>query len=177
MITLSPALLVAAASSLVGAEPTYDSALVDLFLREVRQPPGQPWSAAFVHHVGFWSHYDHRIARSTWPLPATASCLELGEFARVRGALKREPSVGDVFLEYTPALKRFIHAGIIVSLDGARATPHGDTRFVCTTVEGRANAVNPRESRIALVRARHFSSIGGDRFIRWADLELRAAAA
>ena len=177
MIPLSPALLVAAASSLVGAKPGADNALVDLFLREVRQPPGQPWSVAFVHHVGFWSHYDHRVARSSWPLPATASCLELGEFARVRAAIKQEPAIGDVFLEYSPVFKRFIHAGIVVSVDGARATPRGDTRFVCSTVEGRANPMNPRESRIALVRSRHLSCVGGDRFIRWAGLESRAIAA
>src|SRR5256885_2271808 len=102
MIALTPSYLVAAATAFtgLGEEGDNNGQMVELFLREVRQPPGQPWCAAFVHHVGYWSHYDHRTKYSSWPLPATASCWQLGEFARDRKLLETEPQTGDVFLLY-----------------------------------------------------------------------------
>ena len=178
MNTLSPSLLVAAASAFVGlGEDGGDNKgqMVELFLREVRQPPGQPWCAAFVHHVGYWSHYDHKNGLSTWPLPATASCFELGEFARKRAALVATPEVGDVFLVYYPSLKRFAHTGIVVSVDGATAQA-GGLAHTCTTVEGNTNDDGSREGRMTLRKTRRFSMQRGDRFSRWSDLVATKAA-
>src|SRR5688500_5652994 len=100
MITLSPALLVASANAFLGlGEDGGDNRgqMVELFLREVHQEPGQPWCAAFVYHVGFWSHYDHKSKRSSWPLPATASYAYLGEWAAMKGVYKTDAQLGDVF--------------------------------------------------------------------------------
>lgn len=179
MIPMTPSLLIAAASSFVGlGEDGGDNRgqMVELFLREVRQPPGQPWCAAFVHHVGYWSHYDHRVAKSSWPLPATASCYELGEFARERGVLLEKPSAGDVFLLHSPALRRFAHTGVVVSVD-QRFGSEGDARFVCTTVEGNTNADGSRDGRMTLRKVRSFSVKNGDRFVHWPELDARAQAA
>ena len=52
MITLQPALLIATAQAFVGlGEEGGDNRgqMVELFLTEVGQPPGQPWCAAFVY--------------------------------------------------------------------------------------------------------------------------------
>lgn len=180
MTQLTPSLLVAAATSFLGlGEDGGDNRgqVVELFLREVRQPAGQPWCAAFVHHVGFWSHWDHAAARSSWPLPATASCWELGEFARVRGVLRKEPQAGDVFLLYSKTLKRFAHTGVVATVSRALATPAGDMVFSCTTIEGNTNDDGSRDGRTTLARSRRFSVRAGDRFIRWIELAQQAKAA
>jgi hypothetical protein len=179
MIDLNPSLLVAAANAFVGlGEDGGDNRgqMVEHFLSEVRQPPGQPWCAAFVYHVGYWSHYDHRDAASSWPLPATASCWELGEFARVRAVLRKEPTAGDVFLLYVSSLKRFAHTGIIVGVQSRQEAP-GDVIYSCTTVEGNTNADGSREGTMTLRKTRRFSLKNGDRFIRWPDLRAHAQAA
>ena len=78
MITLAPSLLVAAANALVGLEEQGGDnrgQMVELLLKEVNQQPGAPWCAAFVYHVGYWSHFDHRSGKSSWPLAARWSCV------------------------------------------------------------------------------------------------------
>lgn len=181
MTRLEPALIVAAASAFVGLgeDGSRDNRgqMVELFLREVRQPPGQPWCAAFVHHVGYWSHYDHATRRSRWPLPATASCYELGAFALVRGILVKQPRVGDVFLLHGAPQKRFVHTGIVVSVEGTYPTAAGDTLCACTTVEGNTNDDGSREGWCTLRKVRRFSVNEGDRFIRWTDLDVSLKAA
>jgi hypothetical protein len=126
--------------------------------------------------VGYWSHYDHTALRSTWPLPATASCYELGEFARERGWLLEKPALGDVFLLHSKELKRFAHTGVVVELvqsygSGAEAS------YVCTTVEGNTNADGSRNGNTTLRKTRRFSIANGDRFIRWVDADSRDKAA
>jgi hypothetical protein len=172
VIPLTPAFLVAAANAFVGLGEDGDDnrgQMVELFLREVRQPPGQPWCAAFVHHVGYWSHYDHASLHSTWPLPATASCFELGEFARERGILLEQPAVGDVFLLRSKELRRFAHTGIVVELVQTYGTGN-IASYVCTTVEGNTNADGSRNGNTTLRKTRRFSIANGDRFIRWANV-------
>src|SRR5688572_27266579 len=137
-IPLTPALLVAAANAFIGVtEHGGDNRgqMVERFLAGVNQPPGEPWCAAFVYHVGFYAHYDHVSKMSSWPLPPTASCYELGRFAQRHGFLEREPEVGDVFLKHDATLGRFAHAGIVVTVD--EGDPQEDLGIhVCTTVEG-----------------------------------------
>jgi len=179
MIPLTPSLLVATANAFVGlGEEGRDNRgqMVELFLREVRQPAGEPWCAALVHHVGYWSHYDNASHGSTWPLPATASCFELGEFAREKGILVEQPAVGDVFLLRSSELKRFAHTGVVVGL--VQSFGSGDnTSYTCTTVEGNTNADGSRNGNMTLRKTRRFSIANGDRFVRWANLgvDLKAA--
>jgi hypothetical protein len=173
MMPLTPSLVVATANAFIGLGEDGDDnrgQMVELFLREVRQPPGQPWCAAFVHHVGYWSHYDHTALRSSWPLLATASCFELAEFARERGWLVEKPALGDVFLLHSKELRRFAHTGVVVELvqsygSGAEAS------YVCTTIEGNTNADGSRNGNTTLRKTRRFSIANGDRFIRWVGVE------
>lgn len=188
MIPLAPSLVIAAANALVGvAEEGGNNRgrMVELFLREVRQPPGEPWCAAFVYHVGYWAMYDRGAQRSSWPLPATASCWELGDFARRQGVLERAPEFGDVFLQYKPELKRFAHTGFIERVESLRREPvparpgdGGAERVVyrCSTIEGNTNAEGSREGNATLRKVREFCAEDGDRFVRWVELEERKAA-
>ena len=177
MIPLAPALVVAAASSFIGVgEQGGDNRgqMVELFLREVGQEPGAPWCAAFVFHVGYWALYDHRGLRSSWPLPRTASCWELGEFARRRGILGEQPMEGDVFLLYSRDHGRFAHTGFVVDTLGGT---HGRKTFECMTIEGNTNDDGSNNGNNTLIRKRPFDLERGDRFIRWVDLDRRAQAA
>jgi hypothetical protein len=178
MIPLAPALVVAAASSFIGVgEQGGDNRgqMVELFLREVNEPPGKPWCAAFVHHVGYWALYDHRARRSSWPLPRTASCWELGDFARTRGILVERPRDGDVFLLYSRNAGRFAHTGFVVDeMGGPQA---GQRAFECITIEGNTNDDGSSNGNNTLIRTRSFDLGRGDRFIHWVDLDRRAQAA
>src|SRR5687768_9207952 len=94
VVPLSPSLLVAAANAFVGlGEEGGDNRgqMVERFLRGVFLPPGAPWCAAFVHHVGYAAHYDQLAQRSSWPLPATGSCDALARAARASVVLRDEP--------------------------------------------------------------------------------------
>ena len=173
-VPFTPAFLIAAAASLVGVREQGGNnrgPLIELFLREVKQPPGQPWCAAFVHHAGYWSHYDHETAKSSWPLPPTASCYMLGEYAKRRGVLRDAPEIGDVFLMWNEKLKRFAHTGIVVQLRDEGETPGEGQWFECETIDGNTDAGGSREGDGVLRRIRRFLPDAGDRFIRWADLD------
>ena len=149
--------------------------LVELFLRGVEQPPGEPWCAAFVHHVGYWSHFDYAAERSAWPLPATASCYMLGAYARERGVLHEEPEEGDVFLLWNAKLARFAHTGVVVRVRGKGETPGGTQWFDCDTIEGNTDSGGSREGDGVMRRVRRFYPKAGDRFIRWSGLAQQAS--
>lgn len=174
MTEMAPALLVATAGAFVGfAEEGGNNKgqVVERMLRDVSQLPGQPWCAAFVHHVGYWSQYQHATGTSSWPLPPTASCYELGEYARRNGALVDYPCGGDVFLLWSAGLKRFAHTGVIVSVDRSATG-----EFFCTTIEGNTDAGGSREGDAVMLKRRSFVPARGDRFIRWLRLIHRNAA-
>lgn len=178
-VPLTPSFLVAAANAFIGVDEQGGDnrgQMVERFLRGVSLPPGQPWCAAFVHHVGYWSHYDHALKRSSWPLPATGSCETLAFAARSRGALRTEPLVGDVFLLYSRLRGRFVHTGVVVDIDD-HADPLARDVHSCLTVEGNTNADGSPNGNAILRKRRTFRTADGHRFIRWAELTRRAEAA
>jgi hypothetical protein len=178
MMPLSTSHLITTATALVGIQESGHNRgqMVELMLMEVGQLPGAPWCAAFVHHAGYWSHFDHALGKSSWPLPRTASCWELGEFARVRGVRRSTPESGDVFLVHDASLGRFAHTGIIVRVDACLGNGT-DVEHLCTTIEGNSNEDGAREGVAAVRRTRRFSRDRGDRFIRWVELAKKARAA
>ena len=181
MIPLTPSFLVAAATAFIDLGEDRDRGgnlgqMVRVFLRQVHQPPGHPWSAAFVYHVGYWSHYDQLTGRSTWPLPATGSCRQLGDFARDHKLLEAEPALGDVFLVWDPQVNRFAHSGVIASVAQCLVKDR-DRVYDCLTVEGNANYDGTRDGYLTVQRTRRFSPRNGDRFIRWSRAEAQSEAA
>ena len=178
-VPLSPAFLVAAANAFVGvSEEGGDNRgqMVEHFLRGVHLPPGQPWCAAFVHHVGHSAHFDHVSRRSSWPLPATGSCEALARAARAGGVLRDEPYVGDIFLLYSSARRRFVHTGIVVGVLDEELVHERDVH-VCVTVEGNTNDDGSANGHSTLRKVRTFREADGHRFVRWAELVGRAQAA
>ena len=181
MVPLSPPLLISAASVLVGAgaeSETRRGRLLDLILRRVGQPTDTSWSAALVHHVGYWSHYDFVSGYSSWPLPATTDPQELEAFGRERGIFADEPERGDVFLQWSPARRHHARAGIIVEVQELVKYPDsGRAYWVCSTIEGETTDYGaPGGDGIHLVQ-RQLSTARRDRFLRWTALDPRSAAA
>jgi hypothetical protein len=184
MIPLAPAFLVAAANGLVGlrADGSNRRLMLDLFLRGASQPAGQPWCAAFVHHVGYWSQFDYATNASSWPLPSSPSCHWLGEHARSRRILRETPADGDVFLLWSPMGVCFAHTGVVAHVGALGETPAGRRWFDCDTIEGSTSDDGGRSGGGSAAwrvirRTRRFYPSAGDRFIRWADLDGRAAVA
>ena len=202
MIPLTPLALVATANAFVGmgedGGEVPDSALGKLvrrFLREVRnrrrrrdkesrrkgrgerRTPGgiafPPWDAAFVHYAGYWSHYDQRFKKSSWPLPATASVEELAQFAGVSGAFREAPLAGDVFLLWSPAERRFVRTGIVTHVEHGGQFSRGEKYYLCVTIEGDSDASAEGPGTRTLRRARRFAPQMGDRFIRWTAFDGR----
>jgi hypothetical protein len=179
VVPLSPALLVAAANAFVGVgEQGGDNRgqMVEHFLRSVSLPPGLPWCAAFVYHVGHAALYDPLSRRSSWPLPATGSCETLARAARANGVLRNEPYVGDVFLLYSRARARFVHTGIIVGVLLEERVHQFDVHS-CLTVEGNTNSDGSRNGHTTLRKLRTFREADGHKFIRWAEWSRQAVAA
>jgi hypothetical protein len=160
MIPLTPSFLVAAATTLVGGRVPVESC------------------TALVHYVGYWSHYEHGAARSSWPLPR-GSCAELARYAKEEGVLSRMPLAGDVFLLWHAPTASFEHAGIVARVCDDGITPGGTCWVDCDTIEGtceRGDAPGAAGMMIDVVcRVRRFypSRRAGDRFIRWADVDRR----
>lgn len=176
MIPLAPALVVAAANAFVGVEEEGGNnrgQMVEVFLRSVGLEEGEPWCAAFVHHVGKAALYDARIERSSWPLPATASCTVLAGHARANGLDRTDPMAGDVFVQYRKELKRYGHTGIVIGVEKCTIGKQGFAEWVVTTIEGNTNDAGSREGDSVMRKTRRLCPFAGDIFIRWVDMELR----
>lgn len=172
VVPLSPALLVAAANAFIGVgEEGGDNRgqMVERFLRGVHLPPGAPWCAAFVYHVGHFALFDHLSQRSSWPLPPTGSCEALARAARAQGVLREEPHVGDVFLLYSRRVRRFIHTGIVVGIEDELRVRERDMH-VCVTIEGNTNDDGSSNGHTTLRKVRTFREADGHAFIRWAEM-------
>jgi hypothetical protein len=185
MLPPSPTLLIAAANTYVGWPDDPESgrlagrsAFVECLLREVRADldgaTPAPWHTAFVHHVGYWSHFDPVYGASSWPLPATASADELAAFAKGRGLLHEEPEDGDLFVLWAPVQQRFVRTGIVVTAGDFGVTFRGTPYQECLTIEANTNEEQTAEAGSILRRVRRLSADMGDRFIRWTDLDVRA---
>ncbi|HXC25045.1 MAG TPA: hypothetical protein VNU46_03955, partial [Gemmatimonadaceae bacterium] len=134
---------------------------VEWLLSEVNLPPGDPWCAAYVFHVGYWSQYDPLTRHSRWPLPRTGACSVLGAFAAAHTLLQTTPIRGDIFLMYFDALGRFAHTGIILTVTETSAA------YLCTTIEGNTTDDGSRDGWKSCIKTRTFPKGDRHRFIRW----------
>ena len=189
-LPLTPLLLIANANAFVelgeGFGPELRSVqgrLVEVFLRELvgaaeaeGEDSGRPspsWDAKFVHHVGYWSHFDQRCGRSSWPLPDTNSVTELAQYAFTTGLIREAPMAGDVFLAWDDDVKEFTRTGIVVRVERFTRTPSRTEYFQCVTIEGSSEHIIGPSGRLTLRHKRNLAPMLGDRVIRWAALDPR----
>lgn len=134
---------------------------------------GQEWSAAFVHHVGYWSHFDYRVGTSVWPLPASSNCEELATFAERHLVLTTDPpQIGDIYLLWSPARKRFVRAGIVLACTQPLGFPSGRTGYECLTIDGDTTGTGSLRGPCTAIVRRVLSPGAGDRLIRWPEIDL-----
>jgi hypothetical protein len=175
MKALSPALFMSGAMTLVRRTLHADDGSSDL--------PDSITSAAFVSHVGYWSH---RLTddSSHWPFAMDLDCDALARVADKRGVLHGiEPEEGEIFLRWSPSDDRFVSAGIVISAAFAN-TPEQGHHFRCDVIEGVATLVVERSPykdrrvgrKATLAQWARRSTVycypwRGDRFISWVDLD------
>ena len=140
-------------------------------------PTDGGWSAAFVQHVGYWSHFDYRMDMSAWPLPHTASCTELADFAASHSVITDDaPEPGDIYLLWSPAKKVFVRAGIVLAKNARIQYPNRRTGYECLTVDGDTTRHGLLRGPHTALTERVLSPEAGDRFIRWRLLERKLRA-
>lgn len=155
--------LAAAASHLtLGEDAKHQNrgAYVEALLRQVGLGPGYPWCAAFVFVVGFRALLDRLLTASRWPVPKTAACRVIGDWATAHDCLVTAPERGDLFLLWFPKLDggRFGHVGFV-----AEVLADGRVR----TIEGNSNADGSRDGWQVVTKVRRIAPAAGHRFVRW----------
>ena len=114
-----------------------DGPWVEAIQRTTGNKKGDPWCASFVNWVLDIAYRDMN------PLPATASCDVLLEFARKNQLLTNTPQPGDVFLVMRTK-NDAIHTGIVTEV-------RADT---IRTIEGNTNREGAREGNGVWARER-----------------------
>ena len=185
MIPLSPQLLVATATVFIGVGDDPDAIAAAAFVARLLQQVGRPelvpfsvaahdaaaWDAAFVFHCGYWSHFDHRIDRSTWPILPARDASELAAFATEHGVLRDKPHAGDIFLQHSPSRQGFVRAGIVAQVVATRRGPDRERVHDVLTIEGATGANGELGGQQVRRILRRVTASSGDRFIRWVELE------
>jgi hypothetical protein len=183
VIPYTPSALIATASAFAGlgelGRCAPSGSPVDCFLRQVHpersaSDPVVRWDSAFIHHVGFWSHFDQALGSSSWPVPPFADPMALAEFARKQRVLVERALPGDLFLLWGPGRRRFVKAGIVVEVKEVIQHAHFRTTLDCLTIAGDSDFVLGERGGRALRHRQNFSAKRGDRFVRWTDLKRQA---
>jgi hypothetical protein len=175
-MALSPSHFIATAGAMFGHDPDEAErrAVAQRCVRGTGRTGARRWSAAFVHHVGHWSQYDHRGGRSAWPLPATTACDELAQFAKQKDVLSDQaPEPGELMLLWSPSRKLFVHTGIVIAVEPAERHATGVKQYECHTIEANVSATGRLDGNRMGRVSRFLSPALGDRTIRWTDLEPR----
>ena len=99
-------------------------------------------------------------------------------FAEERSVLYAAPRRGDIFLQRGLRPRQFIHAGLVMTVDG-QGFDNGEVAYFDTsTVEGDTDHRGLLHGGYTCKLRRRLSPKRGDRFLRWSELEpLQAEAA
>lgn len=136
--------------------------VVDAFIRSCGLKPPQPWCAAFLSYCGerAFSVY----GRSQWPVPMSAACKVIGEWAAKQRVLYKSGEPGDLVLFYYPKYKRFAHIGVLVA-------PVAGKKHTWVTIEGNTSGGGTREGyKVNRHLNRVIDPAQGHRFVRWRHL-------
>ena len=168
MVSLSPQLLIASARSLVGTGLPGATLAPPAETTDGLRPS---WDLSFIQHCGHLSHRDPATGESSWPIPAGISRGQLAALGGERGVLHETPETGDIFLQYGPSRKAYVHAGIVMSVLGSgRYTPARPFHDIYS-VEGDTGPFGQLYGGCILRVRRRLRPGAGDRFLRWVQLD------
>ena len=120
---------------------------------------------AFVHHVGYWSHYDARLRCSSWPFGAYRSGDDFARRAAAMGVLSTRAVSGAIALQRVRGEETWYRAAIVATVTERGRLP-GDRRARCEIVVPRPA---PRQQDGAC-EERWFDPAAGDRFVHWWEM-------
>lgn len=197
MLPLSPALFLASARALVGSDvrttPGIRSkrmrlAQFDPVRREDHAPQDGVTTAAFIGHVGYWSHY-RGPGNSSWPFPIDADCRQLAHIGKELGVLNPwPPNPGAIHLRWSERYHRFVRASVVLRAAEVPPRHRAEWHYACDVLEGALVRSSPAEggeentdgpvATIEWVRERRLISCPwlGDRFLSWVELDARNPA-
>ena len=187
----SARLLIAAANALVGlGEPSADARLRSIArgaglgeLLDLASSAAEhsSWDVALVHHIGYWSHFDVASGGSGWPLPRARTADELSQVAARHHVARDEPRVGDIFLQYGPAKKEYVRAGLVAEILEAgsySAAMRAQSRYYdIVAIEGATELDGRLGGRHVERLVRRLVPECGDRFLRWTEIDGAQTAA
>ncbi|MES2177975.1 MAG: hypothetical protein V4550_08935 [Gemmatimonadota bacterium] len=131
-----------------------------------------PLDVRLLQQLGFRAYYDESVAKSSWPVPLGLSPQTLSVFGAERGILYESPMSGDILLQRSFRTREFIHAGLVTSVNGNGLIDDRIFYYDLSSIEG------DTDHRGLLYRGytgklrRRMSPTQGDRFLRWAELEV-----
>lgn len=167
MTLLDGALLVATANSYVGL--TTESAAL-------AADDGPAWDTDFVHHTGFWSHYDFESGASSWPVPRTATLVDIAVWAHANGLARETAEPGHLFLLRSPVTDTYVRIGIVGHVTETVELQPGKFGFHCVTIEGDSSEDLALGGGRVMRHQRPLSAWHGDLFIDWAAFGPRVLA-
>ena len=177
MIRLTPRLLIATAGALVGLGASSrdhqpGGPIDQICLAQTSQPHHATWDVPLIQHCGYWAHFDYRAEQSAWPIPTASTAAELATFGLARGVIHESPEEGDIFLQYSPKERSFVHAGIVASVTGTgRLNLQTLPYFDVASIEGDTDPSGGLHGGSMRHVVRRLSPADGDRFLRWSDLD------
>lgn len=177
MFRLSPQLLIATTRALAGlgvTEQDFGEATPTepLAGRLGQDEMPRSWDARFIQRCGYWAHYDHRSRSSSWPIPVGLTTPELALFGLAHDILRDAPEPGDIFLQWGRQRDMFIHTGVVVDVLASHRVGGKMSFFDVYTVEGDTDEQGRLARGKAMRVRRRLSPALGDRFLRWAELDL-----
>ena len=125
--------------------------------------------------LGVRAYYDLATGRSAWPVPLGLSPHGLALFGAERGILHERPESGDIFLQRSLRVREFIHAGLVMTVDGWGCVNDHTVYFDTSTIEGDTDHRGLLERGYTCKLRRRLSPTLGDRFLRWCELEVESA--
>jgi hypothetical protein len=178
MIRLSPRLLIGTASAMAGIGSHPDDHEAGTFIDRLRAGMAEAgessrgsWDVALIDYCGYWSHFDFRLDRTAWPVPRLWSAPRLALYGEGRNAIRDYPEEGDIFLQFAPRRRDFIHAGIVVAVFGKGRFSPSTPYYDLTTIEGDVDECGRLGGGVIMRARRRLSPVSGDRFLRWTELD------
>lgn len=125
-----------------------------------------------LQQCGVRAYYDEAARRSAWPVPLGLSPHELALFGAERGVLHERPASGDIFLQRSFRRPEFIHAGLVMTVDGTGHLDGHAVYFDTSTIEGDTDHRGLLGRGYTCKLRRRLSPAQGDRFLRWCELDV-----
>ena len=159
MIPPSPILLIAAAQAMSRDARVTAAALCPVEGEEAAS------GMSFIHHAGFWSHYDAQVGASSWPLDPRWSLHDVMEVAGRLELLQLNGSAGDLLVSCSED-GRPARIGVVLATGERMQLPGEAPTWECDALWGGHTGLSGRTS-LGSQGGSWFRGGRGDRYLPW----------